>query len=152
MLQGLAEPPEEQPDPWEEPPQAWQPAEPGRRETWLSPITGIVTGLITGLTGVLVFPLVLYFQALNLDRRMLFQAIGIYLLLANVTLALAFGWQGAFPEEVTQLAVIGILAGLVGMVLGQRIQTHLSARQFKRAFFCLLALTGTYIFFRALLS
>ena len=131
---------------------AWQPAEPGRRETWLSPITGIVTGLITGLTGVLVFPLVLYFQALNLDRRMLFQAIGIYLLLANVTLALAFGWQGAFPEEVTQLAVIGILAGSVGMVLGQRIQTHLSAQLFKRAFFCLLALTGTYIFLRALLS
>ena len=78
---------------------AWQPAELGRCETWLSPITGVVTGLITGLTGILVFPLAVYFQALNLDRQVLFQAMGIYLLLANVTLAVAFGWQGAFLKR-----------------------------------------------------
>ena len=131
---------------------AWQPAEPGRRETWLSPATGVVTGLITGLTGVLVFPLTIYFQALNLDRRALFQAMGIYLLMANVALALVFGWQSAFPEEITQLALIGIVAGFVGMALGQRIQAHLSAQQFKRVFFCSLAVVGAYIFLRALLS
>ena len=131
---------------------AWQPAEPGRRETWLSPATGVVTGLITGLTGVLVFPLTIYFQALNLDRRALFQAMGIYLLMANVALALVFGWQSAFPEEITQLALIGIVAGFVGMALGQRIEAHLSAQQFKRVFFCSLAVVGAYIFLRALLS
>ena len=131
---------------------AWQPAEPGRRETWLSPATGVVTGLITGLTGVLVFPLTIYFQALNLDRRALFQAMGIYLLMANVALALVFGWQSAFPEEITQLALIGIVAGFVGMALGQRNQAHLSAQQFKRVFFCSLAVVGAYIFLRALLS
>ncbi|MBT6348824.1 MAG: sulfite exporter TauE/SafE family protein [Proteobacteria bacterium] len=131
---------------------AWQPAEPGRRETWLSPATGVVTGLITGLTGVLVFPLTIYFQALNLDRRALFQAMGVYLLMANVALALVFGWQSAFPEEITQLALIGIVAGFVGMALGQRIQAHLSAQQFKRVFFCSLAVVGAYIFLRALLS
>ena len=131
---------------------AWQPAEPGRCETWLSPATGVVTGLITGLTGVLVFPLTIYFQALNLDRRALFQAMGIYLLMANVALALVFGWQSAFPEEITQLALIGIVAGFVGMALGQRIQAHLSAQQFKRVFFCSLAVVGAYIFLRALLS
>lgn len=131
---------------------AWQPVEPGRCETWLSPATGVVTGLITGLTGVLVFPLTIYFQALNLDRRALFQAMGIYLLMANVALALVFGWQSAFPEEITQLALIGIVAGFVGMALGQRIQAHLSAQQFKRVFFCSLAVVGAYIFLRALLS
>ena len=130
---------------------AWQPAEPGRRETWLSPVTGVVTGLITGLTGVLVFPLTIYFQALNLDRRVLFQAMGIYLLMANVALALVFGWRSAFPEAVMQLALIGIVAGFVGMALGQRIQAHLSAKQFKRVFFCSLAVVGAFILLRALL-
>ncbi|MDP6399485.1 MAG: sulfite exporter TauE/SafE family protein [Arenicellales bacterium] len=131
---------------------AWQLPEPGRRETWLSPVTGVITGVITGLTGVLVFPLAAYVQALNLDRRMLFQAMGIYLLLANVALAAAFGWQDAFPEGVTHLALIGVVAGLIGMVLGQRVQAHLSAQQFKRVFFCSLAVVGAYIFLRALLS
>lgn len=134
---------------------AWQPTEPGQRETWLSPITGavtgLITGLITGLTGVLVFPLTIYFQALNLDRRALFQAMGIYLLMANVALALVFGWRSAFPEAVMQLALIGIVAGFVGMALGQRIQAHLSAQQFKRVFFCSLAVLGVFILLRALL-
>ena len=131
---------------------AWQPPKPGARETWLSPVTGVVTGLITGLTGVLVFPLAVYFQSLDLDRRVLFQAMGIYLLLANVALASAFGWQGAFPDGITRLAVIGIAAGLAGMTLGQRIQALLSAKQFKRVFFVSLSVVGTLISLRALVS
>ena len=111
----------------------------------------MITGGITGLTGVLVFPLTAYVQALNLERQMLFQAMGIYLLLANVALAAAFGWQDAFPEGVTRLALIGVVAGLVGMVLGQRIQAYLSGQRFKRVFFSSLAVVGAYIFLRALL-
>ncbi len=131
---------------------AWQPPKPGTRETWLSPVTGVVTGLITGLTGVLVFPMAVYFQSLDLDRRVLFQAMGIYLLLANVALASAFGWQGAFPDGVTRLAVVGIVAGLAGMALGRRILVLLSAEQFKRVFFLALGAVGAFIFLRALLS
>lgn len=131
---------------------AWQPPKPGVRETWLSPVTGVVTGLITGLTGVLVFPLAVYFQSLDLDRRVLFQALGIYLLLANAALASVIGWQGAFPDGVTRLAVVGIAAGLAGMTLGQRIQVLLSAEQFKRIFFLSLAAVGTFISLRALVS
>jgi len=130
---------------------AWQLPEPGRRETWLSPVMGVITGGITGLTGVLVFPLAAYVQALNLDRRMFFQAMGIYLLLANVALAVAFGWQDAFPEGVTYLALVGVVMGLIGMVLGQRIQGYLSGQRFKQVFFCSLAVVGAYIFLRALL-
>ncbi|MGE4659211.1 MAG: sulfite exporter TauE/SafE family protein [Arenicellales bacterium] len=131
---------------------AWQLSEPGRRETWLSPVMGVITGGITGLTGVLVFPLTVYVQALNLDRRMFFQAVGIYLLLANVALAAAFGWQDAFPEGVTQLALIGVVMGLIGMALGQRIQAYLSGQRFKQVFFSSLAVVGAYIFLRALLQ
>jgi hypothetical protein len=76
---------------------------------------------------------------------------GIYLLMANVALALVFGWQSAFPEAVMQLALIGIVAGFVGMALGQRIQAYLSAQQFKRVFFCSLAVLGAFIVLRALL-
>ena len=131
---------------------AWQPPKPGMRERWVSPATGVVTGLITGLTGVLVFPLAAYVQSLDLDRRMLFQAMGIYLLLANVALASAFGWQSAFPDGVTRLAIVGIVAGLAGIALGRRIQMLLSAEQFKRVFFFSLGAVGAFIFLRALLS
>ena len=130
---------------------AWQLPEPGRCEAWLSPVTGVITGVITGLTGVLVFPLTVYVQALNLERQMLFQAMGIYLLLANLALAAAFGWQDAFPEGVTQLALIGVVMGLIGMALGQRIQAYLSGQRFRRVFFSSLAVVGAYIFLRALL-
>ena len=111
-----------------------------------------MTGLITGLTGVLGFPWAAYVQSLDLDRRVLFQAMGIYLLLANVALASAFGWQSAFPDGVTRLAVVGIVAGLAGMALGQRVQVLLSAEQFKRVFFFSLGAVGAFIFLRALLS
>ena len=94
----------------------------------------------------------MYFQSLDLDRRVLFQALGIHLLLTNMALASAFGWQGAFPDGVTRLVVIGIAAGLAGMTLGQRIPTLLSAEQFKGIFFVSLAAVGVFIFLRALLS
>ena len=43
---------------------AWRLAAPGRNERWLAPVTGLITGFFTGLTGVLVFPLNAYLQAL----------------------------------------------------------------------------------------
>ena len=69
-----------------------------------------------------------------------------------VALAAAFGWQDAFPEGVTQLALIGVVMGLIGMALGQRIQAYLSGERFKQVFFSSLAVVGAYIFLRALLQ
>ncbi|HJP07824.1 MAG: hypothetical protein CL395_06280 [Acidiferrobacteraceae bacterium] len=129
---------------------SWQPPEPGHREKWLSPLAGMLTGVFSGLTGVLVFPLAVYLQALRLDRQILLQAMGIYLLLANLVLASVFSWQGLFPQGIVSLAMTGVTAGLVGMALGRLIQKRLSERQFKRVFFLSLGVLGIYVFLGAL--
>jgi uncharacterized membrane protein YfcA len=128
---------------------SWEPPEPGHREKWLSPVAGMMTGVFSGLTGVLVFPLTGYLHALRLDRQTLFQAMGIYLLLANLALASVFGWQGLFPKAIVSLAVTGVAAGLVGMLLGQVIRKHLSESVFRQVFFVALGVLGVFVALRA---
>ncbi|MEK9785239.1 MAG: sulfite exporter TauE/SafE family protein, partial [Gammaproteobacteria bacterium] len=106
----------------------------------------------TGLTGVLVFPLNAYLQSLRLDRTMMIQAMGIYLLLANAAVASVFGWQGAFPDTILSLAAIGVTAGLMGMAMGRRIRQRLSDQAFDRVFYITLGTIGTYIAVRAFVS
>ena len=128
---------------------SWRFGEPGSRERWLGPVTGMTTGCFTGLTGVLVFPLNAYLQSLRLDRSMMIQAMGVYLLLANAAVASVFGWQGAFPQAIAPLAAIGVVAGLMGMAIGRRIRERLSNQAFDRVFYISLATIGAYIAIRA---
>ena len=83
---------------------------------------------------------------------MMIQAMGIYLVLANLTVASVFGWQGAFPEETSVVAVIGVVAGLVGMVVGRWIQQRLSDLVFERVFYLALGSVGLFIILKALIS
>ena len=129
----------------------WRCKPPGQRERWLSPLMGMSTGVFTGLTGVLVFPMTIYLKSLRLDRSMMIQAMGIYLVLANLTVASVFGWQGAFPKETSVVAVIGVAAGLIGMAVGRRIQQQLSDLVFERAFYFVLGLLGLFIILKALI-
>jgi len=131
---------------------AWRFGQPGSRERWLGPLMGMITGFFTGLTGVLVFPLNAYLQSLRLDRNMMIQAMGIYLLLANAAVASVFGWQGAFPDAILPLAAIGVAAGLMGMAMGRRIRQRLSDQAFDRVFYITLATVGSYIAVRAFVS
>lgn len=131
---------------------AWRYRPPGKKERWLSPLMGISTGFFTGLTGVLVFPMTIYLKSLRLDRSMMIQAMGIYLVLANLTVASVFGWQGAFPKETSVVAVIGVVAGLVGMVVGRWIQQRLSDLVFERVFYLALGSVGLFIILKALIS
>ena len=112
----------------------------------------ISTGFFTGLTGVLVFPMTIYLKSLKLDRSMMIQAMGIYLVLANLTVASVFGWQGAFPKETSVVAVIGVVAVLVGMVVGRWIQQRLSDLVFERVFYLALGSVGLFIILKALIS
>ena len=131
---------------------AWRLAAPGSNERWLAPMTGLITGFFTGLTGVLVFPLNAYLQALKLSRAMLIQAMGIYLLLANTAVASVFGSRGAFSDAAIPLALIGVVAGLAGMAMGRRVRERLSDHLFERVFYITLATVGSYIAARALLT
>ena len=128
---------------------SWQLPKPGRREKWLSPITGILTGTFVGLTGVSVFPMTSYLHALDLDRQTQFQAMGIWFLTVLFVVAAVFGWQDGFPQAIVGLGVTGTMAGLVGMILGQRVGKHLSESVFQQVFFVTLGLLGIFVAMRA---
>lgn len=124
---------------------------PGHWESWISPVIGAVTGTLAGLTGSFVVPAVPYFQALQLPRDELVQAMGIWFTVATVVLAVAFQRQHMLPLEQGALSALAVIPALGGMVLGQKIRQGLSETKFRQVFFASLAVLGIYIAGRAFL-
>ena len=123
---------------------------PGRHETWLSPLVGVVNGVLTGLTGSFVVPGVPYLQALGLGRDALVQAMGIMFTVSTLALAVSLSGQSLLPGELWLLSLAAVLPALVGMVLGQAVRRLLSEALFRRVFFISLVILGLYMVASAL--
>ena len=67
---------------------------PAGTEPVLTPLVGVVNGLVTGVTGTFTTPLVMYLEALGLDRDELVQMMGIAFSVSTATLA-----AGAHPAR-----------------------------------------------------
>jgi uncharacterized membrane protein YfcA len=126
--------------------------QPGRHETWLSPVVGVINGVLTGLTGSFVVPGVPYLQALGLGRDALVQAMGIMFTVSTVALAVSLSGQSLLPGDLWLMSLAAVLPALLGMVLGQSVRQGLSEVVFRRVFFISLVLLGLYIVASALLK
>ena len=62
-------------------------AVPAGAEPVLTPIVGLVNGIVTGVTGTFVVPIVMYLEALGLDRDQLVQMMGIAFSVSTAALA-----------------------------------------------------------------
>jgi uncharacterized membrane protein YfcA len=118
---------------------------PGRHETWLSPLVGVVNGVLTGLTGSFVVPGVPYLQSLGLGRDALVQAMGIMFTVSTLALAVSLSGQSLLPGDLWLLSLAAVLPALLGMVLGQVFRQLLSEAVFRRVFFISLVILGLYI-------
>ena len=123
---------------------------PGARETWISPLIGLVNGFVTGLTGSFVVPAVPYMQILGLPGERLVQAMGILFTVSTLALAGALGGRGLLPAELGGLSVLALVPALFGMWLGRRLRQRLSDQRFRQVFLVALLLLGVYIVVRAL--
>jgi len=125
--------------------------QPGKAESWLSPVVGAINGLLTGMTGSSVIPGVLYLQSLELGRHRLVQTMGLLFLTSTTTLAFALQKNELLTAELLQLSALSFLPAYAGMLLGVRIRNRISDRLFRKLFFLFMLLLGCYIVLRALL-
>lgn len=120
-------------------------------ERILSPFVGLTTGAITGLTGVFVIPAVPYFQALNLDKDELVQALGLSFTVSTMALAAGLLLHDAYVPSQLGLSVAAVLPALAGMWLGQKIRKRISPKAFRLCFLLFLVALGLELTVRPLL-
>lgn len=121
---------------------AYAPTVPSHREAILTPIVGIGAGLLTGTTGSLLMPLMVYLQALGLDKDRFVQAAGLSLLIGTIAWAASLAQQGAMDERALILSSIALVPTLLGMAFGQWVRDRLSQTLFRKIVYVFLLILG----------
>ena len=123
---------------------------PGRHETWLSPVVGLLSGIVTGLVGIFLMPSVPYLQALGLKRDHLVQAMGVFFTVSTAALGVALGGFGVMTGDLAAWSVAGIVPGVLGMMLGQRIRQRLDENRFRQVLLGAILVMGLVVAVKAL--
>ena len=104
---------------------------PSRMEPALTPVVGFFNGLITGVTGTFVIPLVLYLEALGLDRDEIVQMMGLAFSVSTAALAVALVAHDAYRLDVGFVSALAVVPAIAGMMLGARLRAHLTPATFR---------------------
>ena len=105
---------------------------PGRAEPALTPAVGLVNGLITGVTGTFVIPVVMYLEALGLERDELVQMMGITFAVSTAALAGVLVLHGAWRVEASVVSAVAVIPAIAGMVAGARLRARLAPATFRK--------------------
>lgn len=105
---------------------------PARAEPVLTPLVGVVNGIVTGITGTFVVPVVMYLEALGLERDELVQMMGIVFSLSTAALAAVLIAHGAYRLEAGLLSAAAVAPAVAGMLLGARLRARLDPDRFRR--------------------
>jgi uncharacterized membrane protein YfcA len=124
---------------------------PAAAEPWLGPIVGAATGIVTALTGVFVLPAVPYLQALRLDPEDLVQALGLSFTVSTLALGVALAADSQFLAPNLGASLLGLLAAIAGMWLGQTLRTRMRPASFRLWFLLGLMGLGAHLMLRAIL-
>ncbi len=118
-------------------------------ETRMGLLIGSINGILTGMTGSLIFPGIMYLQALGLTKNLLVQAMGMLFTVSTAALAVILGSNRLLSMDLGLISMAGLVPAIIGMVIGQSIRNLLSEQQFRRIFFIALLILGAYIIFGA---
>ena len=113
---------------------------PVRAEPVLTPLVGVVNGLVTGVTGTFVIPIVMYLEALGLDRDEMVQMMGITFGVSTVALAGVLLWHGAYRVDAGLVSAAAVVPAIAGMMLVRAVAcashprhlSHVAARRARR--------------------
>ncbi len=105
---------------------------PARAEPVLTPVVGAVNGLITGVTGTFVIPVVMYLEALGLDRDELVQMMGITFAVSTAALAGVLLLHDAWRVEASIVSAAAVAPAIAGMVVGARLRALLAPATFRK--------------------
>ena len=98
----------------------------------LTPLVGAANGLITGVSGTFVIPIVMYLEALRLDRDELVQMMGITFALSTAALAGVLMMHGAYRLDAGLVSAVAVLPAVAGMVIGARLRARLTPATFRK--------------------
>ncbi len=129
---------------------AFQPRLSPRHETVLAPGVGLAAGLLTGTTGSLLLPIIIYLQALGLDKDRFVQAVGLSLLIGTVAWAAALLYQGALDGRTATISALALVPTLLGMAAGHQLRKRLSQEVFRKIVFGLLFVLGANLVYKGL--
>jgi len=104
---------------------------PVRAEPALTPIVGVANGLVTGVTGTFVIPVVMYLEALGLDRDEMVQMMGITFSVSTAALAVVLMMHGAYRVDAGLVSAAAVVPAIAGMMLGARLRAHLTPATFR---------------------
>lgn len=110
---------------------------PGREKLLGLPV-GLFSGLLSGVSGSLLLPLVVYLQALKLDKDTFVQATGLSLFIGTVVWAASLYGEGAMTGEAWILSAIAVPPILAGMTVGQWLRGRITDTKFRTAVFIIL--------------
>jgi uncharacterized protein len=116
----------------------------------VSGATGYATGMLTAATGVFVIPMLIFLQALALDRDELVQALGLSFTVCTVALAGTLGWSRLAGVATSHAGLAALLAAIAGTLLGARIRGRLDPDAFRRWLFGVLGAVGAAMVVKAL--
>ena len=115
---------------------------PARAEPVLTPVVGVVNGLITGVTGTFVIPVVMYLEALGLDRDQIVQMMGITFSVSTAALAAVLMMHDAYRIDAGFISAAAVAPAIAGMMLGARLRAHLTPAAFRKWLLVGLGLIG----------
>lgn len=118
---------------------------PVAQESWLSPVTGVLTGLATSVTGVFVVPSVSYLQALHMEKEELIQALGITFTVGTLALGASLIEGEVFTGPDAALSAVAVVPALIGMWIGQKVLRRIDVVLFRRCFLGSLLILGTHL-------
>jgi uncharacterized membrane protein YfcA len=123
---------------------------PDHWERWLSAPVGLLAGIVGGITNVPGTPLIIYFYALGMDKRMFVRSVALSFIVYKVTQLGALAWYGAFSTALLPASLGLVVAGFLGFTIGVRVQDRLDQHAFNRAVLIFLAALGLWLAVRSL--
>lgn len=112
---------------------------PGREKLFAPPV-GFLSGLLSGVSGSLLLPVVVYLQALKLEKDMFVQAVGLSLFIGTVAWAASLDAEGAMTPDAWILSAIAVPPILIGMTIGQWLRGRIPDNTFRTAVYVILIL------------
>src|SRR6185503_13513225 len=115
---------------------------PPRTEPWLGPTMGAANGAVSTATGVFMFPVIPYIQALGLERDDLVQAQGISFTVSTAALSVVLLGSGTLNATNAAGSMVAMVVTFAGMFLGQYVRRFIHPDIFRVLFFTGMLLLG----------
>ncbi|MFS4437915.1 sulfite exporter TauE/SafE family protein [Paracoccaceae bacterium GXU_MW_L88] len=113
-------------------------------------VVGVIAGITGGLSGVWGPPVIMFFMAMDTEKREMATALGVNFFLGIVTLTIAHLYSGLLNAETLKFSAILTLAAIAGQQLGFRIQDKLDQKKFVALVRWVLLIAGLNLLRRAI--